>query len=191
MESTTSPKHADFDLERVLVVGTSGAGKTTLARKLAVLRELRHVELDSLYWMPRWEPRPLDEFRTLVEDVAAGERWVVDGNYPIVRDILWGRATDVVWLDHPFPLVFWRTLSRTLRRVATREEIFGGNRESLRRSFLSRSSILLWVIQTFPKNRSAYTSLQRSGEFPGIRYWVFDRSFDANAFLADVASARR
>ena len=98
-------------MQRVVVVGTSCSGKTTLARQLSRVLGAPHVELDGIHWMPGWQLRPVDEVRRMVGEAAAAERWVMDGNYSAVRDIVWGRATAVVWLNYPFRVVLWRCLS--------------------------------------------------------------------------------
>ena len=118
-------------MERVVVVGTSCSGKTTLARRLSQVLGSPHVELDAIHWEPGWQERPVDEVRRMAGEAAAGERWVMDGNYSAVRDIVWGRATAVAWLNYPFRVVLWRCLCRTIRRAITREELFSGNREKL------------------------------------------------------------
>ena len=174
---------AELDLRRVVVVGTSGCGKTTFARELSGLLDAPHVELDALYWQPNWVARPLAEFRGLVAREAAGERWVVDGNYSNVRDLLWRRATGVLWLNYPFVTVFFRAVSRTIGRAVSREELFSGNRESFRQSFFSRDSILLWVLQTFSRNRTRYAELRTAAEWRHIQFCEFHRPSDASAFL--------
>ena len=91
------------------VVGTSAVGKTTLARALAALLGVPHVELDALHWEPNWTEAPDEMLR---ERVARDRRrrWVVDGNYSKVRDLVWERVEAVVWLDLPLRTVLWRTL---------------------------------------------------------------------------------
>ena len=131
------------------MVGTSCAGKTTLARQLSRALGAPHIELDAIHWQPNWEARSAEEFRQLVGDAVAGERWVVDGNYSVSRDIVWGRATAIVWLNYSFRVVLWRALYRTTRRVISREELFSGNRETFRQAFLSRDSIILWATTTY------------------------------------------
>ncbi len=125
-------------LSRVVVVGCSGSGKSTFARALACAWNLPWVELDGLYWGPDWQPRPEEAFLHDVDVATRGERWVVDGNYRRTRDIVWPRATTVVWLNYRFAKVFGRSLRRTVRRSVTHEALFAGNRESLWRSFATR-----------------------------------------------------
>jgi adenylate kinase family enzyme len=144
-------------MRRVVVFGTTGSGKSTLADRLAAQTGLRVVELDALFWGRDWRPVPLELFRHRVERETRDEGWIVVGNYGQVRDLVWQPADTLIWLDLPLPLVMWRLLSRTVRRAATREELWGtGNRESFRNAFLSRQSILLWALRTHRRNREKF-----------------------------------
>ena len=171
-------------MERVVVVGTSCSGKTTLARQLSQGLGLPHIELDAIHWQSGWRPRPVDEVRRMVSAAVATERWVMDGNYSAVRDIVWGRATAVVWLNYPFRVVLWRALSRTTRRVITREELFSGNREGFRQSFLSRDSIILWAITSHRRVRREYRRILDSGDFPHLRVIKLRGPAEAEALVA-------
>ena len=113
-------------MQRVSVVGTSGAGKSTVAAALAALLGASFLELDSVHHQA---PLPRSEFRALVAAAAAGERWVIDGNYSSVQDIVWARADTVVWLDLPRRTVMRRVIWRTLRRIGGRVELWNGNVE--------------------------------------------------------------
>jgi adenylate kinase family enzyme len=152
-------RHPTSGLLRVAVIGTSASGKTTFAAHLAHALNSVHVELDQLHWLPGWETRPLDEFRELVRQVTAGERWVIDGNYGKVRGVIWPRATHLVWLNYSFPIVFWRALRRTYQRVSTGEELFSGNRETWRSVIFDRDSIPWWVLRTYRRRRREYPQL--------------------------------
>ncbi|MEW2544997.1 adenylate kinase [Streptomyces sp. NPDC047002] len=114
---------------RVLVVGSTGAGKTTLARALSGAEGLPYHEMDALYFAGEgW--RVNDAFAEDVERITAAPRWIIDSlGYPEVRDLLWERADTVVWLDYPRRVIMPRVLRRSLRRSLLRERIFGGNRE--------------------------------------------------------------
>jgi adenylate kinase family enzyme len=144
-------------MRRVVVFGTTGSGKSWLAAKLAARHRLRLIELDGLYWGRDWEPAPLELFRYRVENETRDSDWIVVGIYGQVRDLTWGAADTLIWLDLPFPLVFWRLFWRTIRRAVTRENLWAtGNTESLVRTFFTRQSILLWAIRTHRKNRRRF-----------------------------------
>jgi adenylate kinase family enzyme len=172
-----------FDLRRVVVVGTSCSGKTTFARELASVLAVPHVELDALYWLPGWAERPVDEFRERVRREAMRDRWVADGNYSDVRCVLWPRATDVIWLDFPLALILARWLWRTIRHVVTRQQLFSGNRETIRSAFLSRDSLILYIVRTFGGRRARYSALQTADEWKHIRFSRFRSPADATRFL--------
>lgn len=130
---------------RVHVIGTSGAGKTTVARRIARARGIPHIELDALHWLPGWVKRDRDEFRSMLLGELEAPAWVVDGNYMgLARDILWERSTTVVWLDLPRHEVMWQVTARTFGRWWRRETLWGTNRESLRNALLKPDDSILW-----------------------------------------------
>ena len=144
---------------RIVVVGTSGSGKTTVARELAAALGVTHVELDALNWDPGWvdlNQTNREKFLKRVKEAVAGDAWVVDGNYSSSRDLVWPKATAVVWLDYPLWLNLWRMVKRTIPRIVTKAPLWQGNTESFRQQFLSRDSMFLWVIKT---HRRRHTSL--------------------------------
>jgi len=156
-------------MQRISVIGTSGSGKTTVARRAAEALGVPHVELDALHWEPGWEEAPLEVFRARVIDAIRGDRWVVDGNYSKVRDIVWGGADTVLWLDYPFHTLFMRLLLRTLRRIILRERLWNDNRESLR-MMLSRDSILLWAINSYPRRKAEFPELMSDPEHAHVQF---------------------
>jgi adenylate kinase family enzyme len=144
-------------MRRVVVIGTTGSGKSRLAERLAVRTGLRVIELDALFWGRDWQGAPIELFRHRVERETRDDGWIVVGNYAQVRDLVWRPADTLIWLDLPLSLVMWRLLLRTIRRATTKEDLWGtGNRESFVRSFFSRQSILLWALKTHRRNRDKY-----------------------------------
>lgn len=152
-------------MQRVAIVGTSGSGKTTMAARIAARIGCPHVELDSLFWEPGWQEAETEVFRDRVRAALAGDTWTVDGNYRKARDIIWGRADTVVWLDYALPVVMWRLVKRTLKRAATREVLWAGNRENLWEHFFTRQSLFLWALQTHGRHRREYPEYLARPEF--------------------------
>lgn len=117
------------NVQRIHVTGSSGSGKTTLARALAQRLAIPHLEIDAIHHQPNWQPLEPSLLRAQVEAFVAAERWVVDGNYSAVRDIIWARVDTVVFFDLPRWRVMTQLVPRTVRRMITREELWNGNRE--------------------------------------------------------------
>lgn len=173
-------------MNRIIVIGTSCSGKTTLASTLAQQLGVTHIELDALHWLPNWVERDNTEFAELVEKAIQTERWVMDGNYSIVRDITWKRADTIIWLNYSFPLVIYRALSRTIRRTITRERCCGNNVESFRQSFLSRNSILLWVLTTYHKVKTRYSTIFNNPDFAHLNVIILQTPAKTNEFVQSL-----
>src|SRR5437867_5486367 len=115
-------------MNRVLVVGTTGSGKTTTARAIAQRLNAPYIELDALWWKPNWTESDHDDFRERVDAATSGDRWVADGNYITpLRDTLWSKADTVVWLDVALPLIVLRLIRRTISRSLRKTELWSGN----------------------------------------------------------------
>ena len=175
-------------MQRVSVVGTSGSGKSTLGAALAKRLGTEFLELDSVFHQPGWVPLPEEEFRRRVSDAVAGERWVVDGNYSKVRDIVWARADTVVWLDLPRRTVMRRVIWRTLGRVAGRKELWTGNREHWRNLFSldKEQSIITWAWQTHAQNRAKFTAALADQENVELDVVRLKNPADVRRFLRSV-----
>ncbi|MGW3350540.1 hypothetical protein ACWDA3_45170 [Nonomuraea rubra] len=143
-------------MRRVSVVGNTGSGKSTLAAGLAARLGVPWLELDSIFHMRDWTPRPEQEFRAEVDAFTSGGGWVVDGNYSAVRDLVWRRADTVVWFDLPRRTVMRQLAARTLRRMATGAELWNGNKESFRFLLDRNESILHWAWTKHATYRDRY-----------------------------------
>jgi adenylate kinase family enzyme len=124
-------------VQRVLVIGSPGAGKSTLSHALAKRTGLPLNHLDKLFWLPGWVERDRDEGRAELAQVLAGERWIIDGNYGSTLPMRLERADTVVWLDYPTWLCLARVFKRWWQyRGVARPDMTAGCPENLNLEFL-------------------------------------------------------
>lgn len=154
---------------RINIVGVSAAGKSTLAQRLSDILEIPATDLDELHWRPNWQEAPLEELRSDVAGVAQRESWIIAGNYRQVRDVVWPRVTHIVWLNYSFWTVWYRVVTRTCRRVVTRERVCNGNTEQLWRTLFHPDSILLWVLRTYRPRKREFRALFAQPEWSHVR----------------------
>ena len=176
-------------MKRISVIGSSASGKTTVARGISERLGLPHLELDSVYHQPGWQPKPDSEFRAAVATFAHQDAWVIDGNYTShgVAQLVWPLADTVVWLDPSRPVVMGRVIRRTLRRVITREELWNGNREPWSNLY-SRDpykSIIVWAWTRFGGVRRKYEAMLADGTWAHAQVVRLGNGRDTARFLAD------
>ncbi len=173
-------------MQRVSVVGNSGSGKSTLAAALAVRLGVPYVELDSIFHQPGWTELPRDEFRKRVGALAAGDAWVIDGNYTAVRDIVWARADTVVWIDLPRPLVMRRVIGRTIRRAVLRQELWNGNREPSSNwlTLDPERSIIMWAWTQHARYRERYATAMADSSLAHVTFVRLRTAAEVRALLS-------
>ena len=176
---------SSFPYKRVVVVGVTSSGKSTLAEKLAKCLGLHYIELDALNWEPNWQAAPLEVFRARVEEATRAEKWIVAGNYHVVRDLIWPRAEAVIWLDYPFLTVLWQLTRRTFRRWWKRELLWGTNRESLWSHFKlwSPDSLFHWLFKTYWRRKREYPLLFSQPQHQHLTFIRFQHPSETDAWL--------
>ncbi len=162
-----------FPYTRIIVVGTTSSGKSTLAEKLAAKLGLNFVELDALYWQPNWVGTPDDEFAKKADDATWGDRWVVAGNYSRTRPITWPRAELIIWLDYSLAVIFWRLFKRTIRRAYSQEVLWGTNIDRFwhHLKLWSDESLFKWLFKTYWRRRREYPALKALPEYQHL-IWI-------------------
>ena len=180
---------------RISIVGCSGAGKTTLARALAERLAIPHVELDALYHQEGWKPQEREELRrqTLAATPPDGQ-WVVCGNYEdTVGTELRARANQIVFLDLPRGLVMRRIISRSAKRVVSREELWNGNRERWLNLLHPnpKHNIVLWAFTLWGPYRRRYRHALHSGAWHHAAVYHFTRPEQVTRWLGTLEAVQR
>ena len=138
-------------MQRVLVGGISGAGKTTFARELCRRTGLPFFEMDAFYHGPQWVPIPT--FEDDVAEVVAQDSWVFDSHgYKEVRDLMWSRADTVVWLAYPRLISTSRVIRRSFARAWDKQPTYNGNTESFR-SWMNPEHPIQWSLRAYAARR--------------------------------------
>ena len=167
-------------MHRILVIGSGGAGKSTLATVLGDRLNLPVIHLDAHYWHPGWVATPGDEWRAHVAELIARDAWVMDGNYGGTLDQRLAACDTVVFLDLPRLVCLWRVLQRALRYSGrSRPDMAPGCPEQISWKFV-------WWIWTYPSRRRPDV-LRRLSALPDSARVVRLRSTrELAAFLSTV-----
>ncbi|MEU6404194.1 AAA family ATPase [Streptomyces sp. NPDC046985] len=172
-------------MNRVLVVGSTGAGKTTLARAIAERLAIPFHEMDGLAIIaPRWQenPRLLKD----VSQISSGSSWIFDSfGHPQVRELLWTRADTIVWIDYSRSVVMRRVLRRSLARTLFRRRIFGGNRETVG-AWFGPDHPVWWAWSQYRRRRADIASRCANPRFAPLNVMRFHSPRAARAWLDTV-----
>ncbi|GAA0452288.1 AAA family ATPase [Alkalibacillus silvisoli] len=124
-------------LNRILIVGSSGAGKSKLSSQLGELLNIRVIHLDSLFWLPNWTQRDLEEWQQLNREIVKGNQWIIDGYYPSTLEIRMQHADTIIYLNYPRRVCLYRAIKRRFEyRGVTRPDMGEGCPERLHVEFL-------------------------------------------------------
>jgi adenylate kinase family enzyme len=175
-------------VQRVAVIATaSGCGKTTFGRALAGALGVAFVELDAINHQAGWTELDATELRGRIEPIVARDAWVIDGAYRgKLGDLVLEGADTVVWLDLLRRVWLPRLVARTLRRVVRREELWNGNRETLRGVLFDRESLIVFALRTERPRRWRYAR-----ELARFRVARLRSQREVDAFLRSAAGRRR
>ncbi len=119
-------------MQRVVIIGSGGAGKSTLARQLGERLDLPVYHLDQIYWRPHWQPITHTEFTNRQKTILKKSQWIVDGNYGGTVDLRFKKADTIIVLDLPTLTCLWGAFTRYWKyKNRTRPDMTPGNKEQL------------------------------------------------------------
>lgn len=143
--------------KRILVIGSCGAGKSTLSKKLQQILELPLIHLDQHYHKPNWEESKKEEWKKIVSDLVKKPSWIMDGNYASSFDIRFPFADTIIYLDYSTFSCLCRVIKRIFKYYGrVRPDMPKGCKERFDLSFLN------YVFTFNAKNRlSIYNKLEQ------------------------------
>ncbi|MDE1461229.1 AAA family ATPase [Spartinivicinus poritis] len=171
-------------MKKINVIGTSGSGKTTFAKKLAQQLGYPYIEMDSIFWGKNWYWPSDEEFFNNLECRLKLDKWVLDGNYSRSTPIKWKEVDTIIWIDYSFPRTLYQAITRALNRSLTKKELWPGtgNRESFGKLF-SKDSIVLWTIKTYYKNKAKYRQLAAEEKYKHIEFIRLENPRECQRYL--------
>ncbi len=174
-------------MKRIIVVGTTGSGKSLVANALSRKLNIPYIQMDQLFWESNWQESTDASFFPKIVAAVEGSSWVLDGNYARTNQLTWPLADTVVWIDLPFWLTFYQCFKRGLSRAITRKELWPatGNRESILRLF-SKDSILIWLFKTYESNRARYLERMNDPKFAYVKFIHLKSRKDVKSFLESL-----
>lgn len=164
-------------MRRVIIIGSAGAGKSTLALRLGPLLGLPVIHLDREHWRPGWVETPKPEWRARVEALTRRPTWVIEGNYSGTLDVRVAACDTVVFLDYPRLLCLWGIVRRVLFR-GPRPDMAPGCPERVDLEFA------LWVWR-YPR-RTRPKVLELLAQHPGRTIVHLRSRAETEAFLAQL-----
>lgn len=134
-------------MKKVVIIGSGGAGKSTLARQLSEKLSIDVYHLDKLFWQPNWVLSSRERQREIQSNLVKMESWIIDGNYGSTFDIRLPAADTIIFLDIPRVICVYRAFKRVLQyRNRTRPDMGEGCKERFDLEFFK------WIWD-FPKKR--------------------------------------
>lgn len=124
-------------MQRIAIIGSCGAGKSTLARTLGEKLNLPVIHLDAYYWQPEWQETDKDEWPKIQQELIKDNHWIIDGNYSNTMNTRLAAADTIIWLDFNRYLCLWRVIKRFLQYPGkVRPDMAAGCPERLNWEFL-------------------------------------------------------
>lgn len=171
-------------MQRIMVIGCCGAGKSTFSKQLHSLTNIELIHLDQQYWKPNWTETAKADWEKIVSELAAKPKWIIDGNYGATMDIRLERADTLIFLDYPTAKCLWRVTKRIWKyHGQQRPDMPPGCNERFDLEFYHY--VATYNLRNRKKTLKKLNTLKESK-----KVLVFKNDNEANIFLKQVQSER-
>ena len=167
-------------MKKVLVIGCSGAGKSTFAKRIASKTALRYIATDPFYWGSDWKLVSDEKVLERVYRATSEETWILDGNFDSERKMVWQRADTIIWLDYSFLQVLTQVTRRNLALWLSQNPTWSGNRMTWKRAW----SGIRHSVKSHRRKRLIYPDYLAS--LDDIQVLHFTKSQEAEAWLTTL-----
>ena len=169
------------NLQKILVIGCCGAGKSTFSKKLQSILNLELIHLDQYYHKPNWEETKQEEWEKIVNSLVQKPSWIMDGNYSETMDVRIKSADTIIYLDYPILKCFWRVIIRIFKyHGVVRSDMANGCKEQFDLEFLH---FVLTFNSKFKKGIIQKLNLVKDEK----KVRVFKTDKQADKFLAQIS----
>ena len=168
-------------LQKILVIGCCGAGKSIFSKKLQSILNLEIIHLDQYYHKPNWEETEQEEWEKTVNELVQKPSWIMDGNYSETMEVRIKSADTIIYLDYPILKCFWRVIKRIFKyHGVVRSEMANGCKEQFDLEFL-------YFVLTFnsKKRKGALQKLNLVQDKKKVLIFKTDK--EADKFLAQIS----
>jgi adenylate kinase family enzyme len=165
--------------KRIMIIGSCGSGKTTLAIQLSKILKLPIIHLDKEYWKPGWVEPLKNEWEDKQNKLVLNDSWIIDGNYGGTFDIRFRRANTVIFLDYNKYVCLYRIIKRWIKNIGKkRADMADGCLEKIDIQFIK----FVWE---FPKN-SRYKIIGKIDEYKDINKIILINKKQTKLFIEDI-----
>jgi adenylate kinase family enzyme len=169
-------------VKKVIIIGSGGAGKSTLARKLGEVIGIKVHHLDALYWKPGWKMTGKDEWEEIVLKIIKEETWIIDGNFGGTMDIRAQAADTVIFLDYSTTRCLYGIIKRRIMyHGRTRPDMNEGCPEKLDWQFIK------WVAEYKRKKAPAIIEKLEQYRLEGKEIYHFTTPLETEEFIAELS----
>lgn len=174
-------------MKRIVIIGTTGSGKTTLGENLGRILNVPVADLDVLNWENDWQEAPLAVFEERVIDATSGEGWIITGNYSRVQHLIWDKADTIIWLDYSFLVNLWRLSKRTWGRVMGKKLLWNTNNRETWGRVIGKDSIIRWFFKTYQRRKQETPKILAQPENQHLTIIHHQHPKDTERFLKELA----